>query len=109
MGFELLTENNKVFYPLAADNETDLDKWVETLNKAIAVSQRGETGDKFSGDISSFYAKETLKDAKKVDIAPDLLEHSSGTDSKNAHNRYKDSHPLFHVYPELMVCIMLIL
>ncbi len=125
MGFEVLTEDDRVFYPLAADNETELEQWVETLNRAITISQGGETDDRLTADISSFYAKETIKDAKKIDISPDLLEvsgrpagqtvcnhdsmtvytqHNSGTtDAKNTHNRQKDSHPLFQVYPELMV------
>ncbi len=123
LGFELVTMDDKVFYPLAADSETELDEWVETLNKVIAISQGGEAVDQVSADISSFYAKETMKDPKKIDISSDLLEvswcvcctctynygvglqNTSGTDPKNAHNRQKDSHPLFHVYPELMVCL----
>lgn len=76
MGFELLTEDDKVFYPLAADNEAELDQWVTILNKAITISQGGEADDMLSSDISSFYAKETIKDAKKIDISPELLEVS---------------------------------
>ncbi len=71
-----MTVDDKVFYPLAADSEAELDEWVETLNKVIAISQGGEAVDQVSADISSFYAKETMKDAKKIDISSDLLEVS---------------------------------
>lgn len=35
-GFDILTENDKVFYPLAADGETELGEWTSVLQKAIA-------------------------------------------------------------------------
>jgi len=73
MGFDLLTEDDKVFYPLAADTESDLDEWVTTLNKAIAYSQGNICSDQV-GAISSFYSKETMKETKKIDIVPELLE-----------------------------------
>ena len=67
-----------MFYPLAAESEAELEEWVSTLNKAIAISQGTEELDQVGANtISSFYTKDTLKDAKKIDISPDLLEVSS--------------------------------
>ena len=37
MGFDLLTEDDKVFYPLATDSEAELEEWITVLNRAIGM------------------------------------------------------------------------
>lgn len=36
-GFELVTDDERIFYPLAADSEEELDDWISLLNRAIRM------------------------------------------------------------------------
>ena len=37
LGFDLLTGDDKVFYPLAAESETEMEDWIMVLSKAIGL------------------------------------------------------------------------
>ena len=34
-GFELVTEDDRIFYPLAAESDEELEDWISILNRAI--------------------------------------------------------------------------
>ena len=36
-GFDVMTEEDKVFYPLAADSEAEMEEWISILNRAIGL------------------------------------------------------------------------
>ena len=44
-GFDLLTTDEKLVYPLAADSEEDLEEWMEALSKALGMEDEAVTGD----------------------------------------------------------------
>ena len=44
-GFDIMTEDEKVFYPLAADNETELEEWTTILTRAIASEMEDTDGE----------------------------------------------------------------
>ena len=57
-GFDLMTEDDKVFYPLAADSEAEMEEWTAILTRAIASEmddtdgegRREKSGWYFNGD-----------------------------------------------------------
>ena len=44
-GFDLLTTDEKLVYPLAADSEEDLEEWMEALSKALGMEDEAVAGD----------------------------------------------------------------
>lgn len=44
-GFDILTEDEKVFYPLAADSEAELEEWTAILTRAIASEMDDTDGE----------------------------------------------------------------
>ncbi len=40
-GFDLLTDDDKVFYPLAADTESEMEEWTSILTRAIGLEMEG--------------------------------------------------------------------
>ena len=53
-GFDLMTEDDKVFYPLAADSEAEMEEWTTILTRAIA-SEMDDTDGEGSGKIFFMY------------------------------------------------------
>ena len=43
-GFDLLTEDDKVFYPLAAESQREMEEWITVLGKAIGMDSEDEPG-----------------------------------------------------------------
>lgn len=43
-GFELLTEDDKVCYPLAAESQREMEEWITVLGKAIGMDSEDEPG-----------------------------------------------------------------
>ena len=44
-GFDLMTEDDKVFYPLAADSEAEMEEWTALLTRAIASEMDDTDGE----------------------------------------------------------------
>jgi len=46
-GFDILTEEEKNFYPLAADSDAEMEDWIDVLNRAIGleVEELGRAGE----------------------------------------------------------------
>ena len=46
-GFDVLTEEEKNFYPLAADSDAEMEDWIDVLNRAIGleVEELGRAGE----------------------------------------------------------------
>ncbi len=34
-GFDLVTDDDRIFYPMASDSEEDMEEWMSTLSRAI--------------------------------------------------------------------------
>ena len=44
-GFDIMTEDDKVFYPLAADSEAEMEEWTAILTRAIASEMDDTDGE----------------------------------------------------------------
>ena len=44
-GFDLMTEDEKVYYPLAADTQAEMDEWIAVLTRAIASEMEDADGE----------------------------------------------------------------
>ena len=46
-GFDVITEEEKYFYPLAADSDAEMEDWITVLNRAISleVEELGREGE----------------------------------------------------------------
>ena len=44
-GFDLMTEDDKVYYPLAADSQAEMDEWITILTRAIASEMEDTDGE----------------------------------------------------------------
>lgn len=43
-GFDLLTEDDKLFYPLATETQSEMEEWVTVLGKATGLFEEDEPG-----------------------------------------------------------------
>ena len=50
-GFDLMTEDEKVFYPLAADSQADMDEWTTILTRAISSEMEDDVGEGKGMDV----------------------------------------------------------
>ena len=44
-GFDLMTEDEKVYYPLAADTQAEMDEWIAVLTRAINSEMEDADGE----------------------------------------------------------------
>ena len=44
-GFDLMTEDEKVFYPLAADSQAEMEEWTTILTRAIGSEMEDNDGE----------------------------------------------------------------
>ena len=47
-GFDLLTEDEKVFYPMAAESEAEMEEWISLFTRAMAMEV--EESDRIPGE-----------------------------------------------------------
>ena len=43
-GFDLVTDDQRIAYPLSADSEKEMDEWIEVLRKATGLDAEEQTG-----------------------------------------------------------------
>ncbi|XP_074657465.1 dedicator of cytokinesis protein 9-like [Tubulanus polymorphus] len=84
------------FYTLAAENEQDVDDWLNKLKKVLAAESIG--GDDRTKDGST---KNDSKKEENHNMPPELAKYARETESYLAQQRKENRQKLFAVYPEL--------
>jgi hypothetical protein len=104
-GFDLLTEDDKVFYPLATETQKDMEEWLTVLGQALGLIEENDNEPIDTSKYALKYRNDTLRGSIKssTPLHPELLARwNEKTDTDNYQKRQSDRNDLFSLYPDLM-------
>ncbi|XP_069104043.1 dedicator of cytokinesis protein 9-like [Argopecten irradians] len=94
----------KASYSFAAENDTECNAWIQTLNKVINAA---ETASNVSMDRIKEETSTPEKSSDKIEhsMHPELQKYNRETDSTLAKSRQEGRQNLFRVYPHMNRCL----
>jgi hypothetical protein len=109
-GLELVIPGEKEQYGLFSDTEEEIEEWLRTLDHVVKLMNNPRGGSRRTSESSEVAVRrsksnisrsESLKDALRNSVHPELLKYAGETDAMNALKRKEGRLQVFEVYPDL--------
>jgi hypothetical protein len=97
-------------YGLFSDTEEEIEEWLRTLDHVVKLMNNPRGGSRRTSESSEVAVRrsksnisrsESLKDALRNSVHPELLKYAGETDAMNALKRKEGRLQVFEVYPDL--------